>query len=37
MSLNLKVLSVPKSLKVRIACLFLRGEPAARFERVAQP
>ena len=35
MSLNLKVLSVPKSLKVRIACLFLRGEPAAWFKRVA--
>ena len=29
MSLKLKVLSVPKSLKVRIACLFLRREPAA--------
>ena len=37
MSLNLKVLFVPKSLKVRIACLFLRGEPAAWFEHVAQP
>ena len=29
MSLNLKVLSIPKSLKVRITCLFLIGEPAA--------
>ena len=29
MSLNLKFFSVPKSLKVKIACLFLRGEPAA--------
>ena len=28
MSLNLKVLAVPKSLKVKVACLFLRGEPA---------
>ena len=37
MSLNLKVLSVPKSLKVRIACLFLRGEPTAWFEHLAQP
>ena len=27
MSQNLKVLSVPKSLKVRIACLFLRENP----------
>ena len=36
MSQNLKVLSVPKSLKVRIACLFLRGEPAMWFERVSQ-
>ena len=37
MSLNLKVLSVPKSLKVRITCLFLRGKPATWFERVTQP
>ena len=37
MSLNLKVFSVPKSLKVRIACLFLRVGLAAWFERVAQP
>ena len=28
MSQNLKLLFVPKSLKVRIACLFSRGEPA---------
>ena len=37
MSQNLKVLSTPKSLKVRIAYLFLREEPAVWFERVAQP
>ena len=37
MSLNLKVLSVPKSLRVRVACLFLKGEPAIWFELVAQP
>ena len=29
MSLNLKVLSTPNSLNVRVACLFLRGEPTA--------
>ena len=32
MSQNLKFFSVPKSLKVRIAFLFLRGEPAVWFE-----
>ena len=37
MSQNLNVFSIPKSLKVRIACLFLRGEPVVWFERVAQP
>ena len=37
MSLNLKVLAVPNGLKVRIACLFLRGGPTAWFECVAQP
>ena len=37
MSQNLKVLFVPKSLKVRIACMFLRGEPVVWFERAAQP
>ena len=36
MFLNLKVFAVPKSLKVRVACLFLKGEPTAWFERVAQ-
>ena len=36
-SQSLKMLSVPKSLKVRITCLFLRGEPAVWFERAAQP
>ena len=36
MSQNLKILSVPKSLKVRIACLFLRGEPIVWFELVVQ-
>ena len=35
MSLNMKFLFVPKSLKVRIAYLFMRGEPAAWFERIA--
>ena len=37
MSLNLKVLAEPKSLKVKIASLFLRGELAIWFERVAEP
>ena len=37
MSQNLKVLSVPRSLKVRIACLFLKGEPDVWFKRVTQP
>ena len=37
MSLSLKFFSVPKSLKVKVACLFLRGAPAAWFERVAEP
>ena len=37
MSQNLKILSIPKNLKVRIACLFLRGEPAVWFECAAQP
>ena len=37
MSQNLKILSVPKSLKVRITCLFFRGEPAVWFERATQP
>ena len=37
MSQTLKMLSVPKSLKVRIACLFLTGEPTVWFERAAQP
>ena len=37
MSQNLKILSVPKSLKVRIAYLFLRGEPVVWFEHAAQP
>ena len=34
---NFKVLSIPKSLKVEIACMFLRGEPTVWIERVAQP
>ena len=37
MSQNLKMLSVPKNLKVRIAYLFLRGEPTVWFEHAAQP
>ena len=37
MSQNFKALSVPKSLKVKIACMFLRGEPVVWFERVIQP
>ena len=37
MSQNLKVISVPKSLKVRIACMFLRREPVVWFEHAAQP
>ena len=37
MSLSLKFFSVPKSLKVKVACLFFRGAPAAWFERVAEP
>ena len=34
---NFKALSVPKSLKVKIACMFLREEPVAWFERATQP
>ena len=37
MSQNFKALSVPKGLKVKIACMFLRGEPIAWFEHSAQP
>ena len=37
MSQNFKALSTPKSVKVKIACMFLRGEPAVWFERAAQP
>ena len=37
MSQNLRALFVPKSLKVIVACMFLRGEPATQFERVVQP
>ena len=33
---NFKALSIPKSLKVEIACMFLRGEPAVLIEQVAQ-
>ena len=35
-SLSLKFFSVPKSLKVKVACLFLRGAHTAWFERVAE-
>ena len=37
MSQNLRALYIPKNLKVIIACVFLRGEPAAWFERAVQP
>ena len=37
MSQNFKALSIPKSLKVKIACMFMRGEPVTWFERAAQP
>ena len=37
MSQNFRALSIPKNLKVTIACMFLRGEPTAWFERVVQP
>ena len=37
MSQNFKALSIPKSLNLKIAYMFLRGEPAAWFDRVAQP
>ena len=37
MSQNFRALFVPKSLKVKIACTFLRREPAAWFERTVQP
>ena len=36
MSQNLRALFVPKNLKVMIACMFLRREPAAWFERTVQ-
>ena len=35
--MSLKFFSVLKSLKVKVACLFLRGALAAWFERVAEP
>ena len=37
MSQNLRALSIPKSLKVKLAYTFLRGEPAVWFEHVVQP
>ena len=36
MSQNFRTLSVPKNLKVTIACMFLRGEPTAWFEHRVQ-
>ena len=36
MSQNLRALSVPKSLKVTIACMFFRGNPVAWFQRAVQ-
>ena len=35
MSQNFKALSIPKSLKLKIACMFLRGKPTVWFERAA--
>ena len=37
MSQNFRALSIPKNLKVTIACMFLRGEPVVWFERAVQP
>ena len=37
MSQNFRDLSMPKNLKVNIACIFLRGEPATWFQGAAQP
>ena len=37
MSQNLRALFVPKNLKLIIACMFFRGEPAAWFDREVQP
>ena len=37
MSQNFSALSIPKNLKVHIACMFLRGEPTVWFEGAAQP
>ena len=37
MSQNFRALFVPKSLKVKIAYIFLRGEPAAWVKRAIQP
>ena len=34
---NFKAFFVPKSLKIKIACMFLRGEPTTWFECAAQP
>ena len=36
MSQNFKALSIAKSLKVEIACMFFKGEPAVWIERIAQ-
>ena len=37
MSQNFRALSIPKNLKVTIACMFLRGEPVAWFKPAVQP
>ena len=37
MSQNFRTVFVPKSLKVKIAYMFLRGEPVEWFERAVQP
>ena len=37
MSQNFRALSIPKNVKVTIACIFLIGEPAVWFEHVVQP
>ena len=37
MSQNFKAIFIPKSLKVKVACMFWRGEPTVWFEHAAQP
>ena len=35
MSQNFKALSIPRSVNVKMACMFFRGEPTVWFERAA--